>query len=80
LDVGAADVVNANCLGFACARGTELRALRSVKRKTERDMRKAIDQLDAEERAALLYLADLGTAICSSALVVSLLKLVIDVL
>jgi hypothetical protein len=43
-------------------------------------MRKAIDQLDAEERAALLYLADLGTAICSSALVVSLLKLVVDVL
>jgi hypothetical protein len=43
-------------------------------------MRKAIDQLDAEERAALLYLADLGMAICSSALVVGLLKLVVDVL
>jgi hypothetical protein len=43
-------------------------------------MRKAVDQLDAEERAALLYLADLGTAICSSALAVSLLKLVVDVL
>ncbi len=43
-------------------------------------MRKVLDELDAEERAALLYLADLGTAICSSALFVSLLKLVVDVL
>jgi hypothetical protein len=43
-------------------------------------MRKAIDQLDAEERAALLYLADLGTAMCGSALAVSLLKFIVDVL
>jgi len=43
-------------------------------------MRKAIDQLDAEERAALLYLADLGTAMCASALMVSMLKLIVGVL
>jgi len=41
-------------------------------------MRKAIAELDAEERAALLYLADLGTATCASALIVSLLKLIVD--
>ena len=28
-------------------------------------MRKAIAELDAEEREALLYLADLGTAMCA---------------
>ena len=38
-------------------------------------MRKAIAELDEEQRAALLYVADLGTAICGSALVVSLLHL-----
>ena len=43
-------------------------------------MRKAIDQLDAEERAALLYLVDVGTAMCASGLIVSLLKLVVDIL
>jgi hypothetical protein len=43
-------------------------------------MRKAIAELDAEERAALLYLADLGTAMCAAGLIVSLLKLIVDVL
>ncbi len=43
-------------------------------------MRRAIDQLDAEERAALLYLADFGTAISVAALAVSVLKLVVDIL
>jgi hypothetical protein len=43
-------------------------------------MRKAIDQLDAEERAALLYIADLGTAVSVSALVVGLVRLFVDVL
>ena len=43
-------------------------------------MRKAIAELDAEQRAALLYLADLGTAICAAGLVVSVIKLVVDVL
>ena len=37
-------------------------------------MRKAIAELDAEQRAQLLYLADLGTALFSSALVVSILR------
>ena len=37
-------------------------------------MRKAIAQLDAEQREQLLYLADLGTALFSSALAVSILR------
>jgi hypothetical protein len=43
-------------------------------------MRKAIAALDAEERAALIYLADLGIAMCAAGLIVSLLKLIVDVL
>jgi hypothetical protein len=39
-------------------------------------MRKAIAELDEEQRAALLQVADLGTAICASALIVSVLKLI----
>lgn len=41
-------------------------------------MRKAIARLDAEQKAQLLYLADLGTAMFTSALVVSTLKAVVD--
>ncbi|MBR0691810.1 hypothetical protein [Bradyrhizobium lablabi] len=41
-------------------------------------MRKAIAQLDAEQREQLLYLADLGAALCSSALAVGLLKVIVD--
>jgi hypothetical protein len=48
----------------------------SVVRKRERTMRKAIAELDEEQRAALLQVADLGTAICASALIVSVLKLI----
>jgi hypothetical protein len=43
-------------------------------------MRKAIAELDAEQRAALLYLADLGAAICAAGLIVSLLKSSVDFL
>ena len=43
-------------------------------------MRKAIAELDAEQRAALIYLADLGTAICAAGLIVCLLKLIVDAL
>jgi hypothetical protein len=43
-------------------------------------MRKVIAELDAEQRAALLHLTDLGIAICASALIVSVLKLVGDLL
>ena len=43
-------------------------------------MRKALAELDADERAALLYLADLGTALCAAGLVVSVIRLVVDVL
>ena len=43
-------------------------------------MRKAIAELDAEQRAALIYLADLGTAMCAAGLIVSLLKLIVDAL
>jgi hypothetical protein len=39
-------------------------------------MRKALAELDEEQRAALLYVADFGTAICLSALIVSILKLI----
>jgi len=46
--------------------------------KGEREMRKAMAELDPEQRAALLYLADLGTAVFASALIVSLIKLVVD--
>ena len=41
-------------------------------------MRKAIEQLDAEQKAQLLYIADLGTAMFSSALVVCILKGIVD--
>jgi hypothetical protein len=39
-------------------------------------MRKAIAELDKEQRAALLYVADLGTAICASALIASVLRFI----
>ena len=41
-------------------------------------MKKAMAALDAEQREALLYLADLELAICSAALVVSLLQAIVD--
>ncbi|MBR0797830.1 hypothetical protein JQ615_20805 [Bradyrhizobium jicamae] len=41
-------------------------------------MRKAIEALDAEQRAQLLYIADLGTAMSSAALMVSTLKWIVD--
>ncbi|MGY3532483.1 MULTISPECIES: hypothetical protein [Bradyrhizobium] len=41
-------------------------------------MRKAIARLDAEQKAQLLYLVDLGTAMFTSALVVCTLKAVVD--
>ncbi|HLZ01572.1 MAG TPA: hypothetical protein VKR55_05390 [Bradyrhizobium sp.] len=41
-------------------------------------MRKALEELDPEQRAALLYLADLGTAVFGSALIVSLIRFVVD--
>jgi hypothetical protein len=43
-------------------------------------MRKAIAELDADQRAALLYVADLGTALCASGLIVGLLKEAVDLL
>lgn len=43
-------------------------------------MRKAISELDAEQRAELLYVADLGTALCAAGLIVSLMKSVVDLL
>jgi hypothetical protein len=43
-------------------------------------MRKAIAELDADQRAALLYVADLGTALCTSGLIVGLLKEAVDLL
>ena len=43
-------------------------------------MRKAFAELDTEQRETLLYVADLGLAMCSSALIVSLLKFMVDLL
>ena len=40
-------------------------------------MKKAMAELDAEQREALRYLADLGLAVCSAALIVVLLQAVI---
>jgi DNA-directed RNA polymerase specialized sigma24 family protein len=45
-------------------------------REGETDMRKAIAELDEEQRAALLQVADLGTAVCASALIVSVLRFI----
>ena len=39
-------------------------------------MRKTLAKLDGKERSVLLYLADLGTALCLSGFVVSMLKTV----
>jgi hypothetical protein len=58
--------------------GTEDRFLRSSEK--EKAMRKAIAQLDAEERETMLYLVDLGTAVFSSALIVRVLKVVGDLM
>ena len=41
-------------------------------------MRKAIAELDPEQRRQLLYLADRGTSLFSSALAVCLLKSIVD--
>jgi len=43
-------------------------------------MRKAIGELDPEQRAPLLYVVDLGTALCAAGLIVSLLKSMVDLL
>ena len=58
----------------------ELTTAFSVLRKRRRVMRKVIAQLDAEEREALLYLADLGTAVFTSALIVCSLRVVGDLM
>ncbi|WP_257721909.1 MULTISPECIES: hypothetical protein [unclassified Bradyrhizobium] len=41
-------------------------------------MRKALAELSEDERHALLYLADLGTAACLSGLIVSIMKFIGD--
>jgi hypothetical protein len=41
-------------------------------------MRKVLSDMDDEQRAVLLEVADLGTAVFSSGLVVAILKSVID--
>jgi hypothetical protein len=58
----------------------ELTTAFSVLWKRRRVMRKVIAQLDAEEREALLYLADLGTAVFTSALIVCSLRVVGDLM
>lgn len=41
-------------------------------------MRKAIAELDAEQKRQLLYLTDVGTSLFSSALIVCLLQVFVD--
>jgi hypothetical protein len=41
-------------------------------------MRKVVSQLEEEQRQALLEVADLGTALFASSLIVSILKFVSD--
>ena len=41
-------------------------------------MRKPLAELDAERRAALLYLADLGTALSAAGLITSAVRFVVD--
>jgi hypothetical protein len=41
-------------------------------------MRKAIAEMDAEQREALLYVVDLGTAVCAAGLIVSILRSLAD--
>lgn len=43
-------------------------------------MRKALAELDNEQRAMLLYLADLGTALSAAGLAVSVMRLIVDLL
>ena len=43
-------------------------------------MRKAIAELDEEQRAALLQVVDLGTEVCASALIVSLLRFAVGLI
>ena len=43
-------------------------------------MRKAISNLDDEQRAVLLEVADFGIAVFSSGLIVAILKSVVDLL
>jgi hypothetical protein len=49
-----------------------------VIRERSETMRKVIEELDAEQRAALGEWADFGTAVFSSALAVGLLKSIVD--
>ena len=58
--------------------GQEPGAVDAVARMEETSMRKAISELDDEQRAILLEVADIGTAVFSSGLIVALLKTVID--
>lgn len=43
-------------------------------------MKRAIAELDAEQREALLYLADLGLAVSGATLVVGLVQMIIDLI
>ena len=63
-----------------CLRGSlnqELKTAFSVLRKRRTAMRKA---MDAKQRETMLYLADLGTAVFSSALIVCVLRVVGDLI
>jgi len=66
---------------YVAEMAVEPKRTRSVlEKKGGMKMRKAISELDADQRAALLYVVDLGTALCAAGLIVSLLKSVVDLL
>jgi hypothetical protein len=55
-------------------------AVAAVAAMEDSSMRKTISELDDEQRAALLEIADVGTAVFSSGLIVALLKAVVDLI
>lgn len=58
----------------------EPKAIRSVLIKKEGKMRKALAGLDAERRAELLWLADLGFALSAAGFITSFIRLVVNLL
>ena len=56
----------------------ELKSDHSVLIEKEGKMRKVLSELDAEQRAVLIYLADLGTALSIAGLVTSAVRFVVN--
>ena len=74
------NAATARCAQPSSQRNEEPKFDLSVLKRKEWEMRKAIAELDAEQRAALIEVVDLGTALSVSGLIVGVLKLVVDLL